>query len=203
MLDIIKVGGWPMVLLILSSVVASAIILERLWALRSARVLPPSLLAALHAWGQQGRVIGKLGGLERSPLGQIVATALQHRHESRQLIKEAIEDTGRQLAHEMERFLNTLGTIAAITPLLGLLGTVFGMITMFSVLSVEGAGNAEALAHGISEALFNTAGGLIVAIYSLLFYRYLRGRVDELVIRLEREAIHLIDLLHGSREESA
>ena len=204
MLEIIKLGGWPMLLLIICSVVSSTIILERLWALRTGRVLPPYLQILLRTWLQQGQLSNIPNTLERSPLGRLVQTALTHRHQGRARLKEAVEDAGRQLIHELERFLNTLGSIAAITPLLGLLGTVFGMIRMFAVLSVSGAGNAEALAAGIAEALYNTAGGLIVAIYSLLFYRYFRGQVDELALCMEREIILLVDLLQPVRSgESA
>jgi biopolymer transport protein ExbB len=197
-------GSWLMWPILLCSIVAMAIVIERFWALRLSRVLPPNLVKALHHWSQGGRIthtitpdnLARLA--EQSPLGRIVAAALLNRTQGREIVKESVEDTGRHVVHEMERFLNTLGTIAAISPLLGLLGTVFGMIQVFTVISVQGTGNAESLAGGISTALITTAAGLTVAIPSLFFHRYFTGRVDELVIRMEQEAIRLVDIIHNS-----
>jgi len=197
-------GGWLMWPILLCSVVAMTIVVERLWSLRLVRVLPPNLVKALHHWSQGGKITHRITPdnltklAQQSPLGRIVAAALLNREQGREIVKESVEDSGRQVVHELERFLNTLGTIAAITPLLGLLGTVFGMIQVFTVISVEGTGNAELLAGGISKALITTATGLTVAIPSLLFHRYFTGRVDELVIRMEDEAIRLVDIIHHS-----
>lgn len=200
-LELIKAGGWLMLPILACSVVALAIILERLWALRRGRVLPRQLVNELRYWAKGGKVTQtNLDALvARSPLGRIVATALTNRFRPREIVKESIEDTGRHVVHELERFLNTLGTIAAITPLLGLLGTVFGMIEVFDVISVHGSGDSQILAGGISKALITTATGLTVAIPSLLFYRYFRGRVDELVVSMEQEALLLVDLVHNDK----
>jgi biopolymer transport protein ExbB len=176
---------------------------ERLWSLRRARVLPERLLEALREWSEGGMVsLAKLDKLTmQSPLGRIVAVGLVNRARGREIVKETIEDTGRYVVHQLERFLNTLGTIAAITPLLGLLGTVFGMIEVFTVISVQGTGDAEQLAGGISKALITTAAGLTVAIPTLLFYRYFRGKVDALVLHMELEVMRLVDLIHAGGQE--
>lgn len=209
MIEIIKAGGWLMGPIIACSVIALAIIVERFWALRRNRVLPEQLVRILHGWSEGGKITHKITPenldklAARSPLGRIVATGLLNRFQGREIIKEGIEDTGRHVVHELERFLDALGTIAAITPLLGLLGTVFGMIQVFTVISVQGTSDTQLLAGGISKALITTAAGLTVAIPSLFFYRYFRSRVDELVVRMEEEAIHLVDVIHssnGSRE---
>ncbi len=203
-LELIKAGGWLMLPILACSVVALAIILERFWALRRGRVLPRKLVTELRHWAKGGKVTQtNLDALvARSPLGRIVATALTNRFRRREIVKESIEDAGRHVVHELERFLNTLGTIAAITPLLGLLGTVFGMIEVFNVISVHGSGDSQILAGGISKALITTAAGLTVAIPSLLFYRYFRGRVDELVVSMEQEAMLLVDLVHSDRRSA-
>ncbi len=189
---------WP---IIACSVTALAIILERLWALRRRQVLPANLVATLHAWAKSGRIpeldLDKM--IVTSPLGRVVMAGLLNRGNGREVIKESIEDTGRQVVHELERFLNILGTIAAISPLLGLLGTVLGMIRVFNVITLQGTGDPRLLAGGIGEALITTAGGLLVAIPSLLFYRYLCGKVDGLVIRMEEEAMLLVDTLHSGQ----
>ncbi len=202
MLELIEAGGWVMWPIMACSVVALAIILERLWALRTARVLPKTLVADLRHWAEQGTLkIMRLEGEDaRSPLGQIVAAALASRHHGRETVKEAIEDTGRHVVFELERFLNTLGSIATMAPLLGLLGTVSGMIEILGVVSARGSGEFRLMAGGMSEALVATASGLIVALPALFFYRYFRGRVDELVVYMEREALLLVDLLDERRE---
>jgi biopolymer transport protein ExbB len=191
--------------IIVCSVAAVTIIIERLWSLRRARVLPKRLVATLHQWSEEGTI--SLSNVDKpamqSPLGQIITVGLLNRRHGREVIKESIEDAGRLIVHQLERFLNTLGTIAAITPLLGLLGTVFGMIEVFNVISTEGAGDAAILAGGISQALITTATGLTVAIPSLLFYRYFRGRVERLVVKMELEVMRLLDLLQTSPEETA
>lgn len=189
---------WP---IIACSVMALAIIVERLWALRRLRVLPPNLVATLHAWAKDGAIpeldLDKM--TVTSPLGRVVMAGLLNRGNGREVIKESIEDAGRQVVHELERFLNILGTIAAVSPLLGLLGTVLGMIRVFNVVTLHGTGDPRLLAGGIGEALITTAAGLLVAIPSLLFYRYFSGKVDGLVIRMEEEAILLVDTLHNGR----
>jgi biopolymer transport protein ExbB len=201
--EVIKAGGWLMIPILTCSLVASTIIVERLWSLRRARVLPGRLLKALRDWSEGGKV--SLTNLDKltmqSPLGRIVAVGLLNRARGREIVKETIEDTGRYVVHQLERFLNTLGTIAAITPLLGLLGTVFGMIEVFTVISVQGTGDAEQLAGGISKALITTAAGLTVAIPTLLFYRYFRGKVDALVLHMELEVMRLVDLIHVGGQE--
>ncbi|HLU61921.1 MAG TPA: MotA/TolQ/ExbB proton channel family protein [Gammaproteobacteria bacterium] len=199
MLEIVRSGGWMMLPIILASIIAAGIIIERLWSLQSRRVVPEHLLAKVWHLLKSG----ELGDEEvrnlynSSPLGRVLATGLIYRGRPREIIKEMIEDTGRHVTHELERYLNTLGTIAAISPLLGLLGTVVGMIEVFSVITVQGVGDPGALAGGISQALITTAAGLVVAIPSLVAYRYLRGRVKEHVVKMEQEAIKLVEALQG------
>lgn len=214
MLEIIKAGGWIMVPIIGCSVVALAIILERLWTLQRRRVLPEDLTRQVWEWVSRNELNHKhilelQGG---SPLGQILAAGLLNRHRDRQVMKESIEDTGRHVVHELERYLSLLSTIAAVSPLLGLLGTVTGMVKIFASLSASGAvGDPAALAGGISQALITTVGGLWVAIPCLVAYRYLRDRVDGLVVAMEKEAITLVEALHrrqylermGRRNEAA
>jgi biopolymer transport protein ExbB len=208
-LEFIKAGGWLMLPILACSVIALTIIIERFWALRQGRVLPRSLVRALHSWIRGGQINPNLTqeSLEKlamgSPLGRIVAAGLMNRSREREIIKESIEDTGRHVVHELERFLNALGTIAAISPLLGLLGTVSGMIKIFQVVSTQGNSDFAMLSIGIAEALITTAAGLIVAIPSVLFYRYFRRKVDELVVRMEQETMLLVDLIHSSSSERA
>ena len=184
------------------SLVAATVIIERLWALRRARVLPSRLLAILDHWLESGVVNApELDALPlNSPLGRIVAAGLACRGRSRDILRERVEDTGRHVTHELERFLNTLGTIAAISPLLGLLGTVAGMIKIFQIVSVQGNSNFSLLSVGIAEALVTTAAGLTVAIPSVLFYRYFHARVDELVVDMEQETLQLIEVLDGESQ---
>lgn len=202
MLELIKAGGWLMAPLILCSILAMAIVIERFWSLRRERILPRHLVA--QVWHQlKNRQLdpNQLKTLrEGSPLGRVLAAGLVNLGHPREIMMESIEDTGRHEAHRLERFLTTLGTIAAISPLLGLLGTVFGMIEVFNVISQQGLGQAAALAGGISEALVTTATGLLVAIPSLIAYRYLRGYVDSLVVEMEQEALKLVEVIHGQRE---
>jgi biopolymer transport protein ExbB len=197
MLEIVIAGGWVMLPIILCSVVAAAIILERLWTLQPGRVVPRDLSRQVWDW-VSGNQLNHQHIQElriSSPLGQILAAGLANRQHDRATMKEVVEDTGRHVVHELERYLNTLGTIAAVSPLLGLLGTVTGMIRTFSALTSGGAGDPAALAGGISEALITTAAGLMVAIPALIGYRYLRGRVDALVVQMEKEAIALVEAL--------
>jgi biopolymer transport protein ExbB len=196
-LEIILAGGWLMAPIILCSVLTLTIIVERFWTLQRKKVVPVGLGEQVQDWAARHeldrRHIEQLR--EESALGRVLAAALINRHRSRDLIKEAVEDTGRHVVHELERFLNTLGTIAGISPLLGLLGTVIGMIRVFSAILAHGVGNANVLAGGISEALITTAAGLTVAIPSFFFYRYFKGRVEEYVVSMEEQAIYLIEAI--------
>ena len=204
MLELVKAGGWLMLPIIVCSVVALAIIVERVWSLQMRRVLPKHLVAQVWRWEKVHKLNGEnLRELQASsPLGSILAAGILNRYQSRDVMKESIEDTGRHIVHELERYLNTLGTVAAITPLLGLLGTVIGMIKVFATITTQGVGNPGALAGGISEALLTTAAGMSVAIPTLMFYRYFRGRVRMLVLRMEQEAMTMIEIMHGQREGS-
>ena len=194
MWEIIQAGGpvmWP---IIACSIGAAAIILERLWTLQEKRVIPRELTDKVWKLVETRTLTDRhITALENnSPLGRVLAAGLQNRDRGRDIMKEVVEDTGRHVVHELERFLNTLGTIAAITPLLGLLGTVTGMISAFEAITAQGVGDARVLSGGIGEALITTAAGLIVAIPALIGYRYLRGRVDALVIEMEKQAIKLV-----------
>ena len=189
--------------IIACSIIAVAIISERLWTLRVGRVLPRHLVAQIWNWVQNKELNATtLHDLRSgSPLGRILAAGLVNLRHDREIMKESIQDAGRHTVLELERYLNTLGTIAAITPLLGLLGTVIGMIKVFTAITTQGVGNPGALAGGISEALITTAARLSVAIPSLMFYRYLRGRVNMLVARMEQEATKMVEVMHGEREQ--
>jgi len=199
MLEIVQAGGWLMLPIIACSIVAAAIILERLWTLQPKRVLPRSLTQQVRDWAQSDQLDPKhLQQLHQSsPLGQILAAGLANRHAGRDRVKESIEDSGRHVVHELERYLNSLGTIAAISPLMGLLGTVIGMIKVFAAIMSSGVGNPGVLAGGISEALITTAAGLSVAIPALIAYRYLRGRIDSLVVQMEKESMKLMETLQA------
>ncbi len=197
MLEIILAGGWLMAPILLCSTLSVAIIIERFWTLRRKKVIPDGLGATVEDWAARHeldqRHINQLRA--ESPLGRLYAAALVNRKRPREIIKEAVEDTGRHVVHDLERFLNTLGTIAGISPLLGLLGTVIGMIEVFSAIMINGVGDANVLAGGISQALITTAAGLTVAIPSYFFYRFFRGTVAEYVIVMEEKAISLIDCI--------
>lgn len=197
MLEIIYAGGWLMLPIMLCSILALAIIAERFWSLRRKAVIPPGLGQQVEDWAARheldNRHIEQLS--QNSALGRVLAAALRNRHRPRELIKEAVEDTGRHVVHRLERFLNTLGTIAGISPLLGLLGTVIGMIKVFSAIIESGVGNAGSLAGGISQALITTAAGLTIAIPSYFFYRYFKGLVEQYVVSMEEQAISLIEAI--------
>jgi len=186
-----------MVPIILCSILSLTIIGERFWALRRGAVVPPGIGQQVEDWAARHeldrRHIDQLRA--GSAMGRVLAAALVNRHRSREVIKEAVEDTGRHVIHELERFLNTLGTIAGISPLLGLLGTVIGMIKVFSAILAHGVGDASQLAGGISQALITTAAGLTVAIPSFFFYRYFKGRVVDYVVSMEEQAINLIEAI--------
>ena len=201
MFEIVRAGGWLMLPIILCSIVAAAIIGERLWTLRKKRVLPADLAEKVWYWAKNKQLDDNhIEALQKSsPLGQVLAAGLLRRKEDRPLIKESVEDTGRHVTHELERYLNPLGTIAAISPLLGLLGTVIGMVKVFAAITTHGVGNPGVLASGISEALITTAAGLAVAIPSLIGYRYLSGQVDSLVVEMEKEAMKLVDAMYREK----
>lgn len=187
--------------IILCSIVSISIIAERFWSLRREKVLPAHLVANVwNAIKKENMSRTDIEALSKgSALGQIISVGLLNRNESRERIKECIEERGREVVHDMERFLNTLGTIASISPLLGLLGTVIGMISVFAAITKHGVGDPGVLAGGISEAMITTAAGLTVAIISLVFYRYFRRKVDGIVVVMEREAIKMVDVLHNNR----
>ena len=202
MFELLKAGGILMVPIVACSILALAIILERIWTLRASRVAPPQSINELWRWIKKKELNGrKLKALQASsPLGRILAGGLINAKHGRKIMKESIEHEASQVIHELERFLNPLGTIATITPLLGLLGTVIGMIKVFAEIQLAGVGNAGNLAGGISEALITTAAGLSVAIPALICHRYFIRRVDELVVNMEQEAIKLVEVVHGDRE---
>ena len=200
MLAIVEAAGWPIWFLILASIIAVGLIIERLMFLRSHRIAPPTLLdeviKELKQRGVSDGMLTKLAG--SSPLGRIFAAGLKNIKSPPEVMKESVEEVGRAVSHDLGRFLTTLGTIASISPLLGLFGTVVGMIEIFG--SQTAVGNSPAiLAHGISVALYNTAYGLIVAIPSMIFYRHFRSQVDTLTIEMEQQAIKLVGIVHGQR----
>lgn len=197
MLELVKAGGWPMIPLLMLSALALAIIVERAWTLRRKAVLPPDLGKEVRAWAGRGKLDpGHIESLRAtSPLGSLLAAALDVRHRPRDLIRERIEDVGRHLVHRMERYLNTLGTIAAAGPLLGLFGTVVGMIQMFLGILDNGIGDVNQLAGGIGKALVCTAAGMIVAVPALVAHRWFRGRISEYIVAMEHEAIGLLDII--------
>ncbi len=202
MLELIKAGGLLMWPILICSVISLAIIIERFWSLQQQRIVPKHLVAQVWQWAKVGHLDNqRIQNLRTgSPLGRVLAAGLVNRSHEREVMKESIEEVGRHVAHSLERFLNTLGTIASISPLLGLLGTVIGMIKVFAVITTHGVGDASILAEGISEALLTTAAGLSVAIPTLMFHRYFRGKVDELVMTMEQEALKMVEVMQGLRE---
>ena len=197
MLELIKAGGWTMLPIILLAVVALAIIVERFWSLRRKEVLPPGMGEEVRDWARGRQLDPKhIEVLRRnSPLGELLAAALDMRFRPREMIKERVEDVGRHVVHDLGRFLNTLGSIAGVAPLLGLLGTVLGMIKMFLKILTTGVGDANQLAGGIGQALICTASGIMVAIPALMFHRYFRGRIAEYIIEMEKQAMALLDAI--------
>ena len=199
---IIQAAGWPIWPLLLASIIAVALIIERGVTLRSDKINPPTLLdqvlAVYQRQGVNAEILDKLA--KDSPLGEVLAAGLRNHKSSRYVMKDAVEEAGRTVAHEMERFLTTLGTIATAAPLLGLFGTVIGMIHIFASQSPAGA-NPQQLAYGISVALYNTAFGIGIAIPSLIFYRHFKNKVDGFVVDMEQQAVKLIDVVHGERDE--
>lgn len=199
----IQQGGLLMLPILLCSIIALTIVIERFISLQAKKVTPPNLVAQVWQWHKNKTLTEEhiVALSKHSPLGKILSAGLVNRDQPREIMKQSIEEVGHQVIHELERFLNTLGTIAAISPLLGLLGTVIGMIKVFAAITTQGVGNPTVLAGGISEALITTAAGLSVAIPSLIFYRFFRGRVDELVVKMEEEALKVVDVMHGERAQ--
>ncbi len=197
MLELVMAGGWPMIPLVLLSALAVALIAERAWTLRRTRVMPPKLGAEVRAWAARGALDpAHIDSLRQtSPLGALLAAVLDMRARPREHMRERVEDVGRHLVHRMERYLNTLGTIAAAGPLLGLFGTVVGMIEMFLGILDHGIGDVNQLAGGIGKALICTATGMIVAIPALIAHRWYRGRIAEYIVDMEHEAIALMDVV--------
>jgi biopolymer transport protein ExbB len=203
LLEIIEAGGWVMLPIIACSVVATAIVLERSWTLRRRRIMPDNLVSTiwqLHRSGQLSeRRIQEIR--EASPLGRMLTAGVVNRFHSREVMKDAINDTGRQVVAGLERYLNTLGTIASVSPFLGLLGTVLGIIDVFGVVSGGGVGNAMVLSGGIAKALITTAAGLMVAIPALMFHRFFNSKVNKLAIAMEEQALRLVEVMKGERED--
>lgn len=201
MLDIILSGGWLMLPIILCSIAVIAITVERFWSLDPAKIAPRNQLGEVWNLIQNNQMDSdRLKELRRSSsLGRILAAGLSNSRHGRDVMKDSIEEAAAQVIHDMERFLTALGTIAAIAPLLGLLGTVFGMITVFNAIMVEGTGNAGVLAGGISQALITTAAGLTVAIPAMISHRFFLRRMDTLIVTMEQEAVKLVDALHNER----
>lgn len=204
MLELIAKGGWAMVPILVCSVLTLGIIVERLWTLRRKAVLPPGLAEEVRGWAQQRRLDpAHLDALARnSPLGAVLAGALTVRHLGHAAVKERVEDVGRHVMHDLDRYLNTLGTIALISPLLGLLGTVIGLIHMFLAILGHGIGDANQMAGGIGEALIATASGLCVAVPAYVFHRWLRGRVTDYGIAMEKEVLRLMDDLEQATPQA-
>lgn len=201
MFTLIEAAGWPIYLLLIASLVAVTLITERTLFLRRTKIVPPTLIdevvQELKQRGVSQQMLTKLS--EGSPLGKVFAAGLKNIKSAPEVMKESIEEAGRGAAHDLDRFLTTLGTIASISPLLGLFGTVIGMIEIFGSQNAGGAAPAE-LAHGISVALYNTAFGLIVAVPSMIAYRHFRSQVDSLTIEMEQQAIKLVEVVHGERK---
>ena len=202
MFAIIEAAGWPIWLIIIASVVAVAIIGERMWTLRESSVVPTDLLPkVVQEYRQKGVSPEMVKRVEdSSTLGQILAAGLRNVRSSREVMKDSIEEAGRAATKELQRFLTSLGTIASAAPLLGLFGTVIGMIEIFGSQSPTGGTNPAQLAHGISVALYNTAFGILVAIPSLIFYRYFRAKVDAMIVEMELLALKLVEIVHGERQ---
>lgn len=203
MLELLEAGGWVMLPLVLAAIVATAIVLERLWALRRARVAPPGLTAQMWTWLREGSLSEERLETVRngSPLGRLLVLGLGLSGDPPEIRRERLEDAGRQTAQELGRYLNSLGTIAAVSPLLGLFGSVLGIMRAFTRIAAHGAGDPRLLAGGVAEALVATAAGLSVAIPSLVAYRLLRGRVQDLTLRLEHEVGAFLDAVRRRRAE--
>nr|WP_255680901.1 MotA/TolQ/ExbB proton channel family protein [Azonexus sp. R2A61] len=199
--EIVKAAGWPIWPLLLASVISVALIIERLVALRRSKIVPPGLLQRAVGEFKRGsdnsRLIDELD--RHSPLGRVLSAGLRNVNTSREVMKESIEEAGSAVAHELNRYLTTLGTIASISPLMGLFGTVVGMIEIFGS-QAPGTGSPQQLAHGISIALYNTGFGIFIAIPSLIFWRHFRALVDGFVVEMEQQAVRLVEIMHGERK---
>jgi len=202
--EIVTAGGWLMLPIVLCSIVALAIVGERFFTLRNDKVLPTNLVADVWRMASTRQLTeDKVKEIQQgSPLGRVLAAGLHNRTQDREIMKASIEEVGGHVAHELGRYLNALGTVAAVTPLLGLLGTVVGMISVFTNITTVGVGNPAQLAGGISQALITTAGGLMVAIPSLMFHRYFRGKVDGLIVDMEKESLKLVDVLQKRQSQA-
>ena len=201
MFSIVQAAGWPIWPLLLASILAVALIIERLVALRRVKVVPPGLLLrVVNEFRQNGATPAMIVDLEaHSPLGRVLAAGLRNESSSREIMKESIEEAGSVVSHELERYLTTLGTIASISPLMGLFGTIVGMIEIFASQSPTGS-NPMQLAHGISIALYNTGFGLMIAIPSMIFWRHFRALVSTFVVDMQQQAVRLVEVLHGERK---
>ena len=201
MFEIVKAAGWPIWPLLLASVIAVALILERLVTLRRNKIVPPGLLQRAVGEFRHGADNSRLlADLERhSPLGRVLAAGLRNVGTSREVMKESIEEAGAAVAHELNRYLTTLGTIASISPLMGLFGTVVGMIEIFGS-QTPGTGSPQQLASGISIALYNTGFGIFIAVPAMIFWRHFRAVVDSVVIQMEQQAVRLVEYMHGERK---
>ncbi|PKO26090.1 MAG: flagellar motor protein MotA [Betaproteobacteria bacterium HGW-Betaproteobacteria-8] len=201
MWEIIQAAGWPIWPLIFASILAVAIVVERFWTLRGDAIAPKSLLPEVSRMVAQGGITreacNKLA--QHSLLGEIFSAALLNANNSREVIKESVEESGRVVVHKLERYMNTLGTIATVAPLLGLLGTVIGMVELFGAFTSTGHDVAQ-FARGISVALYNTAAGIVVAVPAMIFHRYFRGKIDGFIIDMEQQAIKLVEIIHGERQ---
>jgi len=204
-LELVRAGGWLMLPILACSVIAMAIVMERLWTLRRRRVMPDRLVVGVRQWhGREKLTAEDLAQVrDGSPLGRVLTAGLVNRGYFREVMKEAIQDTGRQVVAELGRYIGALGTIASVTPLLGLLGTVIGMIEVFGVIVDAGVGDPGVLAGGISKALITTAAGLSVAIPALMFHRYFNGKLDELAMGMEEQALALVEVIGGERAEDS
>lgn len=202
MWELIKAGGWLMAPILVASTLALAICLERAWSLRSSRVAPPDLLARVWQWIKANQLdAARLRQLrDDSPLGEILAAGLLNSKHGREIMKESIEEAGSHVVHSLERYLTLLGTLAVISPLLGLLGTVVGIIEAFMAVTATGLNDPALLAGGISKALITTAGGLVVAIPAMVMHRYFQRHITTLAVEMEQQAIKLVDIVHGDRE---
>jgi len=200
--ELIKAGGWLMIPILACSVVSLAICIERLWFLKKRHVIPAGLLGEVWELVRNGTMTPEHMRLikQGSPLGSIIVAGLNNAKHGREIMKESIQEAASHVIHDLERYLSSLGSIAAITPLLGLLGTVIGMIKVFTEIMVQGTGNVGVLAGGISEALITTAAGLSIAIPSLVMHRYFQRRIDTLVVVMEQEAVKLVEVIHGERD---
>ncbi|SCX59496.1 MotA/TolQ/ExbB proton channel family protein [Nitrosospira sp. Nsp1] len=205
MFALIQAAGWPIWPLILASIVAMGIIGERMWALRLSMVTPRDLLPkVVYEYRNSGVSADMIARLQKhSPLGQIFAAGLRNDRSTREVMKESIEEAGHAVSHDLEHYLTTLGTIASMSPLMGLFGTLVGMIEIFGVNSPTGGSDPAQLAHGISVALYNAAFGILVAIPSMMFYRHFRAKVDALVIEMELQALKLVEIVHGERQDDS